>query len=60
MIQIAEMLPPVYSPLWDLVAQCGVTQAVGALDFDNYYDAAPPWSYTSLLRGKNADEDRGF
>lgn len=60
MIQIAEMLPPVYSTLWDLVAQCGVTQTVGALDFADHYRAAPPWSYTSLLRVKNAYEDRGF
>lgn len=60
MIQIAEMLPPVHSTLWDLAAQCGVTHAVGALDFDGHYGAAPPWSYTSLLRVKNAYEDRGF
>ncbi len=60
MIQIAEMLPPVHSRLWDLVAQCGVSQAVGALDFAGYYGAAPPWSYTSLLRVKNAYEDGGF
>lgn len=60
MIQIAEMLPPVHSPLWDLVAQCGVTQAVGALDFAGHYRAGPPWSYTSLLRVKKAYEDRGF
>ncbi|MDE2747834.1 MAG: mannonate dehydratase [Chloroflexota bacterium] len=60
MIQIAEMLPPVHSRLWDLAAQCGVTQAVGALDFAGHYDAAPPWSYTSLLRVKNAYEDGGF
>ena len=60
MMQIAEMLPPVYSPLWDLVAQCGVTHVVGSLDFDGYYGAAPRWSYTSLLRVKNAYEDRGF
>ena len=60
MIQIAEMLPPVYSQLWDLVAQCGVTHAVGALDFEDHYRAAPPWGYSSLLRVKNAYEDRGF
>jgi len=60
MIQIAEMLPPVYSQLWDLVAQCGVTHAVGELDFADHYRAAPPWSYTSLMRVKNAYEDRGF
>ncbi len=60
MIQIAEMLPPVYSPLWDLVAQCGLRHAVGALDFAGHYGARPPWSYTSLLRVKNAYEDRSF
>ncbi len=60
MIQIAEMLPPVHSTLWDLVAQCGVTHAVGALDVKDHYRAAPAWSYTSLLRVKNAYEDRGF
>ena len=60
MIQIAEMLPPAHSILWDLAAQCGLTQAVGALDFEGYYGAAPPWSYSSLLRVKNAYRDGGF
>ncbi len=60
MIKIAEMLPPVYSPLWDLVAQCGVRQAVGALDLDLQLGPEPPWSYPSLLRVKNAYQDRGF
>ena len=60
MIQIAEMLPPLYSPLWDLVAQCGVTHVVGALDLNRELGAEPPWSYTSLQRVKSAYEDRGF
>ncbi len=60
MIQIAEMLPPVYSPLWDLVAQCGVTHVVGALDLNNQLSPAAPWSYESLRRVKAAYEDRGF
>ena len=60
MIQIAEYLPPKYSPLWDLVAQCGVTQVVGAIDFQDTRSDEPPWSYTALLRVKNAYEDRGF
>ncbi len=60
MIQIAEMLPPVFSPLWDLVAQCGVTQVVGALDLEQQLSKEAPWSYASLLRVKNAYEDRGF
>ena len=42
MIQIAEMLPPVHSSLWDLVAQCGVTQAVGELDFADHYRRRSP------------------
>ena len=60
MIQIAEMLPPVYSPLWDLVAQCGVTQAVGAMDLDRQLGDEAPWSYASLARVKGAYEARGF
>ncbi|MCY3780149.1 MAG: mannonate dehydratase [Chloroflexi bacterium] len=60
MIQIAEMLPPVYSPLWDLVAQCGVTKVVGTLDLDHQLSHDAPWSYSSLRRVKNAYEDRGF
>ena len=60
MIQIAEFLPPVHSQLWDLVAQCGVSHAVGALGFETAFDGEPPWSYAPLLRTKNAYEDRGF
>ena len=60
MIQIAEMLPPAYSPLWDLVAQCGVAKVVGALDLDNRLSPAEPWSYESLRRVKAAYEARGF
>ena len=60
MIQIAEMLPPVYSPLWDLVAQCGLTHVVGALDLDHQLSKEPPWSYRSLLSVKQAYEAHGF
>ncbi len=60
MIQIAEMLPPVYSQLWDLVAQCGLTQVVGALDLERKLSQDPPWSYASLLRVKNSYDDGGF
>ena len=60
MIQIAEYLPPRYSPLWDLVAQCGVTQIVGALGFETASAEDPPWSYPALLRIRNGYEDRGF
>ena len=60
MIQLAEMLPPVYSPLWDLVAQCGVRHVVGALDLDRQLSQEPPWSYRSLLRVKQAYKAHGF
>ena len=60
MIQIAEFLPPVHSSLWDLVAQCGVTEVVGALDLNHELGPEPPWSYKSLSRVKSAYEERGF
>jgi len=60
MIQIAEFLPPQHSTLWEMVKQCGVEQVVGAMDFDETRSGDPPWGYTSLLRVKNAYEDRGF
>ncbi len=60
MIQIAEFLPPEYSLLWDLVAQCGVTQVVGALGFETARAGEAPWSYPALQRVKRAYEDRGF
>lgn len=60
MIQIAEFLPPQYSQLWDMVKQCDVTQVVGAMDFSGKWTNEAPWSYGSLLRVKNAYEDRGF
>ena len=60
MIQIAEFLPPVHSSLWDLVAQCGVVEVVGALDLNHELGPEPPWSYQSLSRVKSAYEERGF
>ncbi len=60
MIEIAEYLPPNHSSLWDMVLQCGVSKVVGAMDLDAPSGAEAPWSYTSLLRAKNAYADHGF
>ena len=60
MIEIAESLQPVHSTLWDMVQQCGVTKVVGAMDLAGRLGDEAPWAYTSLLRVKNAYEDRGF
>lgn len=63
MIEIAEVLPPHYSQLWDMVKQCGITKIVGGMDFSGGLDVPAeelPWSYMSLLRLKNRYKDHGF
>lgn len=64
MMQIAEVLPPRPGPLWRLSRQCGVTHAVGVMDFSRGTEGLPrdelPWSHMSLVRMKTAYEDGGF
>jgi len=63
MIKIAEMLPPRYSPLWDMVKQAGITHAVGGMAGERGPDVPKerlPWSFMSLLRVKTLYEDHGF
>ena len=64
MIQIAEMLSPHPSPLWNLVKQCGVDHVVGAMnlrrDAANPDSDGPPWGYKSLERVKKTYEAGGF
>lgn len=57
MIKIAEILPGQRTPLWALVKQCGIRYVVGMMDLGRPDTGDPedrPWSYTSLLRLKQA------
>ena len=60
MIQIAEMLGPQPSPLWNMVKQCGINHVVGAMNFRRDSSDALPWSHESLAEVKKIYEDGGF
>jgi mannonate dehydratase len=63
MIQIAEVLPPHPDALWRMARQCGITTAVGVMDFSGGFTVPRedlPWSYMNLARLKSAYEDGGF
>jgi mannonate dehydratase len=61
MIEIAEFLPPVPSPLWRLAKQAGVDWAVGGLPFDDPGNGADaPWDFRPLQRLKERYEAAGF
>src|SRR5262245_12086929 len=59
MIEIAEILGPRPTPLWNLVKQVGVRHAVGVLPFGESGGEAP-WDYAPLLRMKQHFEESGF
>ena len=61
MIEIAEFISPTPTPVWKLVKQAGVDQAVGGLPFDQPYLAGEqPWDYRPLLQMKQNYEAGGF
>ncbi|MCP4383559.1 MAG: TIM barrel protein [Hyphomicrobiales bacterium] len=60
MLEIAEMISPVPSPIWKLAKQAGVDVAVGGLPVDDVASGEAPWDYAPLLRMKEQYEAAGF
>ncbi len=62
MLRLAEFLPARPGPLWKLVRQCGVTDAVGVMDFAAWPPdgVEKPWGLAALTRLKEGYEREGF
>jgi mannonate dehydratase len=61
MIELAEVLPPLPTPLWKLCRQMGLDHVVGGLPFDDPLNGTDaPWDYMPLLRLKQRYESAGF
>jgi mannonate dehydratase len=63
MIKLAEILPAQRNSLWAMVKQCGIRYVVGMMELDRPQTGDPedkPWSYTSLLRMKQAYNAEGL
>jgi len=60
MMQIAEMIPPDYMPVWKLAKQAGVDLAVGGLPFKSIEAGEQPWDLAPLTRMKQRYEEGGF
>src|SRR6185312_2945847 len=61
MLEIAEIIPPTYAPVWKLAKQAGVDLAVGGLPpADTLKPGEQPWDFGPLQRTKQRYEDAGF
>src|SRR5688572_19583363 len=60
MLEIAEFVPPLPSPLWKLAKQAGIDLAVGGLPFDTLRAGERVCDLAALQRLKQTYEDGGF
>jgi len=60
LLDIAEFISPVPTPIWKLARQAGVDVAVGGLPFDLLQPAEAPWDLAPLQRMKAGYEEAGF
>ena len=60
MLEIAEFISPMPSPVWKLALQAGVNLAVGGLPFDDLRPGEQLTDHAPLLRMKQRYEDAGF